>query len=88
MQQLSLTSTASGYTAVKKAVSPMAETILMVSERARKAVVSSTHCKSPNTIFPIPAMRVPKRKRFLEPMLSMYLPNIGEQMIVVKKTLP
>jgi hypothetical protein len=74
--------------AVKNAVSPIAEMILMVSDSARKAVESSTHCRKPNATLPTPAMSVPQRKRLRDPMLSMYLPKNGEQMMVVKKTLP
>ena len=36
----------------------------------------------------MPAIRVPRRNRFLDPMRSMYFPKIGENTIVVKKTLP
>ena len=74
--------------AQKKADSPMADTILMIIESAKKVVVPSTNSKKPNRMLVAPARKVPYRKRLLDPMELINLPKMGEKTMVVTKTDP
>lgn len=62
----------------KKADSPIADTILLVKERAKNVVGSSTNSKSPNRMWKVPAKMVPNKNSRLDPIAPKYLPKIGQ----------
>ena len=62
--------------------------VLTTSDRDKNVLGSSIHCKNPKRILVVPAKKVPYKKSFRDPMLSMYLPNIGKNTIVVTNAQP
>ena len=62
--------------------------IRTICDNTKNTFGSSIHCKNPKRILVVPAKKVPYKKSFRDPMLSMYLPNIGKNTMVVTNAQP